>query len=89
MIASIVLKLFLTVIFAGCAAYDVYTHDQNEKGLNPSVKAPRYPSYSGGIWVLIILLYIWLLYGFLYGPRSTFLTSINLFVGTLDRKSVV
>ena len=88
MIASIVMKLFLTVIFAGCAAYDVYTHDQNEKGLNPSVKAPRYPSYSGGIWVLIILLCIWLLYGFLYGPRSTFLTSINLFVGTLIQISL-
>ena len=88
MIASIVIKLFLTVIFAGCAAYDVYTHDQNEKGLNPSVKAPRYPSYSGGIWVLIILLCIWLLYGFLYGPRSTFLTSINLFVGTLIQISL-
>ena len=89
MSVSLLGNIILIAIFAGCAAYDIYAHDQNEKGLNPSVKAPRYPAYMvDGCSLLIVLLCIWLFYGFFYGPRNTFLASVNLFVGTLIQISL-
>ncbi len=88
MSSSILIKVFWTVLIAAGSAYEIYANDQTEKGLNPSVKAPRYPAYAEGYALPIIFLCVWLFDVALFGPRTAFLTSANLFVGVFFQISL-
>ena len=57
MSSSILIKVFWTALIAAGSAYEIYANDQTEKGLNPSVKAPRYPAYAEGYALPIIFLW--------------------------------
>lgn len=88
MSSSILIKVFWTALIAAGSAYEIYANDQTEKGLNPSVKAPRYPAYAEGYALPIIFLCVWLFDVVLFGPRTAFLTSANLFVGVFFQISL-